>query len=45
MDECNRCGEPGNQPHVCPYASDVDGDDETLCNCCDECTEACEDDI
>lgn len=44
-DVCQSCkGEPKDW-HPCPFSVDVDGDDETLCNCCDECEDNCADDI
>lgn len=43
--EC-KCGREGTEEgHVCPYATDIDCDYETLCNCCEACQEACADDI
>jgi hypothetical protein len=33
------------EPHTCPYAEDVDGDVETLCTCCEFCTDSCADEI
>jgi hypothetical protein len=45
MEMC-KCGRnPASEPHTCPYAADVHDDEETLCNCCDECTQECADDI
>lgn len=40
---CQGCGEeqlytPG---HTCPFKSDIHGDDETLCNCCEDCVYDC----
>ena len=32
-------------PHPCPFKSDVCDDDKTLCECCDDCTQECADDI
>lgn len=32
-------------PHICPYRDDVNGDSETLCNCCEDCTHECAMDI
>ena len=29
------------EPHTCPYKSDIHNDNETLCNCCDECEREC----
>ena len=27
--------------HSCPYQSDVNNDSESLCDCCEECTDEC----
>jgi hypothetical protein len=35
----------GKQPHVCPFRWEINDDDETLCTCCDDCTQECADDI
>jgi hypothetical protein len=43
--ECDRCANSGTMSHTCPYKSDVDGDDETLCNCCADCVSLCGDEI
>lgn len=32
-------------PHTCPYSEDIDGDFETLCTCCDRCSDECAADI
>lgn len=41
-----KCGGIGtDEPHTCPYKSDVNGDDETLCRCCDGCSQECANDI
>lgn len=43
---CRTCsGEPSSEPHPCPYDEDVNHDGDTLCNCCDICTEECARDI
>lgn len=42
---CYRCDNAANEDHPCPYKSELQGDDETLCNCCDECCQECADDI
>ena len=35
------CGRgEAQEPHTCPYNIDVH-DDETLCNCCESCEDAC----
>lgn len=33
------------KPHTCPYREEIDNDNETLCNCCDDCKQQCADDI
>lgn len=38
---CRRCKNEPNDLHTCPYASDIYGDNETLCNCCDDCQHEC----
>ena len=40
-----KCGEDANPSHMCPYKTEMFGDYETLCNCCDECTNQCGYDI
>ncbi len=41
----NKSPTPGLEPHTCPYASEIHGDDTVLCNCCDYCAQQCADDI
>ncbi len=43
--KCSRCGSPGLPPHSCPYQSDINGDYETLCGCCEGCMDQCAMDI
>ena len=31
--------------HTCPYREDVHGDNESLCNCCEQCQHECAMDI
>lgn len=39
---CSNCGKnPADEQHICPYRQDIDGDEETLCNCCISCTNEC----
>jgi hypothetical protein len=38
------CGDY-NESHTCPFAEDIHGDSESLCNCCDYCTHECAMDI
>ena len=40
-----KCGGVGQEDHVCPFAEDVHGDTQTLCNCCDDCQNECYMDI
>lgn len=39
------CGSPGKKKHFCPLKQEVEGDDYTLCNCCDECENQCAQDV
>jgi hypothetical protein len=39
------CQNPAAELHVCPYQSEINDDNETLCNCCSECERDCSDDI
>ena len=44
-EEC-RCHEmTEDDMHPCPYAQDIEDDNESLCNCCNSCTEDCALDI
>jgi len=39
---CLSCGEgKARAPHICPFKADIHGDEETLCLCCEDCTEQC----
>lgn len=41
---CGRCGEEQDEPindHTCPYSEEINGDYETECRCCSECTYQC----
>lgn len=41
-DLCSRCQKNETiDMHVCPYRSDMEDDNETLCNCCNECSSEC----
>ena len=44
---CESCGknEASYELHICPYKNDMYGDEETLCNCCDDCYDNCAGDI
>ena len=41
---CDGKGE-AQAPHPCPYKSDINDDNETLCNCCEGCAFECAQDI
>jgi hypothetical protein len=41
-----KCGNPAGDMHSCPYASDInDDDDPEYCNCCEDCTLQCVEEI
>lgn len=43
---CTRCGNnPAEVSHTCPFSVEIAGDDERLCDCCNECTNECAMDI
>ena len=45
-DTCQNCEvNAAELLHPCPYKSDVHDDEETLCNCCKECTHECAEDV
>ena len=44
IEKC-RCGSDPESLHICPYQQDINGDTETLCNCCSECEHQCMMDI
>lgn len=35
------CGNPGIEPHTCPFNDENHPDNESLCNCCNECAYHC----
>lgn len=42
VSKCQSCKTAEAAPlHVCPFLSDVHNDDESKCNCCDECATNC----
>lgn len=44
-EKCQRCGgEPADEPHECPFASEIYNNCD-LCNCCDHCRGECAMDI
>lgn len=43
---CTNCGNnPAKELHTCSYRSDVNNDDTTLCDCCEDCEYDCCQDI
>lgn len=44
-EECTCSEDSGIEPHTCPFAEEINGDDTTLCTCCDYCTTQCAYDI
>ncbi len=43
---CSHCEtRPREEDHTCPFAEDVNGDFDSLCDCCDDCTHECAMDI
>ena len=43
--KCGHCKKkPAEADHPCPYARDIDGD-ESPCDCCDDCTADCAEQI
>jgi hypothetical protein len=47
--EVSKCGKCGAEQvitwHICPYKAEINDDDETLCDCCDNCRAECQDNI
>ena len=42
----NDCENPAtDEPHGCPYQEDVNGNDEEICTCCEDCEHECAMDI
>lgn len=40
--KCQRCNHnPMEADHTCPYSEDINGDYETMCNCCSDCQDEC----
>lgn len=35
------CLGPEKEEHMCPFKQDIEGDEESLCNCCDSCRQIC----
>ena len=44
--KCPSCGKrEATEPHTCPFQVEINGDEETLCECCSECEGECAMDI
>lgn len=42
--KCN-CIEADIERHLCPFRIEIFGDEESLCTCCESCTQKCVDNI
>ena len=43
---CHKCDtNTGQDWHICPFAAEIHDDYDTMCNCCDQCSHDCADDI
>lgn len=41
-EKCQNCGNKDVEDyHNCPYQSEINGDDNYTCNCCDDCSNEC----
>ena len=42
-DKCSRCQKnPSSEPHACPFQEEINGnDDDSYCDCCDDCRHEC----
>lgn len=46
LEKMCKCGvNPAEPLHECPYQADVNNDPDSLCDCCEVCTQQCADDI
>lgn len=42
INKCHSCDYEGTeQKHSCPFKSEINGNDEDVCNCCDNCQRRC----
>ena len=39
------CTNQAQEPHTCPFASEIHNDNETLCECCTDCEHECAMDV
>lgn len=42
---CQGCDNEAQEMHTCPYAEEIGGDHDSLCNCCTACEDQCCEDI
>jgi len=43
---CSRCGKkPAQEDHTCPFAEDIHGDKDFVCDCCADCEHECAMDV
>lgn len=43
---CSKCHMgPAQASHTCPYQREINDDDKTECDCCQDCMQECCDDI
>lgn len=45
VEDICKCGNDADDLHTCPYKEDINGDYESLCNCCSACRNECAKDI
>lgn len=43
--KCDHCDNPGEELHACPFAEEIHGVTDEVCNCCSDCTYECAMDI
>ncbi len=42
--KCEKCQKADAcDPHLCPYQQDINDDQESMCNCCEDCEQDCSD--
>lgn len=40
--KCSRCNNnDAQEEHTCPYAEEINGDSDSLCDCCSDCEHEC----
>jgi hypothetical protein len=38
---CDRCNNEAGDLHTCPFKEEINGNYESLCNCCSDCRHEC----